>query len=190
MGLSRSLWSNSNREESPLSLELIKAAIRDVPDFPKPGILFKDITPLLANKPAFSAALDLLGKRLSGHQVDGIVAIESRGFLFGAPLADRLGIPLQLVRKPGKLPYETVGVSYDLEYGSDRVEMHIDAVESGKKYAIIDDLIATGGTAAATANLIEQQGGQVTCCGFLVELSFLEGAKLLGDRPIEAIVRY
>lgn len=173
-----------------MTIDAIKAAIRDVPNFPKPGILFKDITTLLANASLFQQTLDLLTERVSAHDADGIVAIESRGFLLGAPLAARLGLPLQLARKPGKLPYKTVGVSYDLEYGSDRIELHVDAIEPGKSYAVVDDLIATGGTAAATADLIELQRGKVACCAFIIELSFLEGAKRLGNRSVESLIRY
>ena len=173
-----------------MTIEAIKAAIRDIPDFPKPGILFKDITTLLANAPLFQQTLDLLTERVRTHGADGIVAIESRGFLLGAPLAARLGLPLQLARKPGKLPYKTVGVSYDLEYGSDRIELHVDAIEPGKSYAVVDDLIATGGTAAATADLIELQRGRVACCAFIIELSFLEGVTRLGSRPVESLIRY
>jgi len=171
-------------------LELIRTRIRDVPDFPKPGIMFKDITPLLADPRAFTVTLDLLAGRVEAHGAQGIVAIESRGFLFGAALASRMGLPLQLVRKPGKLPYKTVSVSYDLEYGSDRVEVHVDAIAEGVRYAVVDDLIATGGTAGAAAELIELRKGKVACCTFVVELSFLEGRKRLGDRPVESLLIY
>ncbi|ACY16239.1 adenine phosphoribosyltransferase [Haliangium ochraceum] len=168
----------------------IREAIRDIPDFPKPGIVFKDITPLLADAALFDRTLDALSERVASHKPDAIVGIESRGFLFAAPVARKLGLPLQLARKPGKLPYETVGVSYDLEYGSDRIEMHVDAIAAGNSYAIIDDLIATGGTAAATAELIEQQKAQVACFAFVIELSFLSGVQKLAGRPYEALVQY
>ncbi|WP_428264025.1 adenine phosphoribosyltransferase [Haliangium sp.] len=173
-----------------MSIDAIKDAIRDIPDFPKPGILFKDITPLLADPTLFGRTIDMLAERVGAHDPAGIVAIESRGFLFGAPVASKLGIPLQLARKPGKLPYKTVGVTYDLEYGSDRMELHTDAIEAGASYAVIDDLIATGGTAAATADLIELQRGRVACCAFVIELSFLGGVQRLGSRPIESLIRY
>lgn len=173
-----------------MSLDAIKAIIRDVPDFPKPGVLFKDITPLLADAALFQSAVDLMADRISGHEPDAVCGIESRGFIFGAAVAIRLGLPLQLIRKTGKLPYKTVAVSYDLEYGSDRIEIHADAIEDGKSYAIVDDLIATGGTAAASAELIELEKGKVACCAFLIELSFLEGVKRLGQRPIESLLRY
>jgi adenine phosphoribosyltransferase len=173
-----------------VSIEHIKSLIRDVPDFPKPGIVFKDITPLLGDAAAFEQTIELLAARIRAHDAAGVVAIESRGFLFGAPLAVRLGVPLVPVRKPGKLPYETVGLSYDLEYGTDRVEMHVDGVEAGRRYALVDDVIATGGTAAATARLIELQDAKVACCAFLIELSFLGGMKKLADHPIESLIRY
>ncbi|HLU65944.1 MAG TPA: adenine phosphoribosyltransferase [Kofleriaceae bacterium] len=173
-----------------LSLESLKAIIRDVPDFPKPGILFRDITPLLADPRAFRTVVDQLSERIHGYRAEGIVAIESRGFLFGAAVAAQLGVPLQLVRKPGKLPYETVSVSYELEYGSDRVEMHVDAIEPGRAYAVVDDLIATGGTAGATADLVEMREGRVACCAFVIELGFLRGRERLGGRPVEALIAY
>ncbi len=168
----------------------IKQVIRDVPNFPKPGILFKDITPILADPVAFRGAIEVLAKRIARYQPHGIVAIESRGFLFGAALAEKMHLPLQLVRKPGKLPYKSVGYDYQLEYGSDRLEMHIDAVEPGRTYAVIDDLLATGGTANATAHLIEQQGGEVACCAFIIELAFLAGADRLARWPVEHLVSY
>ena len=173
-----------------LSVDELKAVIRDVPDFPRPGILFKDITPLVASPRAFTTACDLLAERAAEVRADALVAIESRGFLFAAAMATRLGLPLQLARKAGKLPYRTVGMSYELEYGSARVEMHVDAVESGRRYAIVDDLIATGGTAAATAQLIEGAGGQVATCLFVIELSFLPGRSLLGARRVDALITY
>jgi adenine phosphoribosyltransferase len=173
-----------------MSLDLIKAHIRDVPDFPKPGIMFKDITPLLAEPKAFNAVVDWLAGQVTAHKADAIVSIESRGFIFGAPVAARLGVPLQLVRKPGKLPFKKVGVAYDLEYGSDRVEIHSDAIHDGTRYALIDDLMATGGTAAAAAELIELEKGQIACCAFVIELMALEGRKRLGSRPVETLVKY
>ena len=173
-----------------MSLDDIRAAIRDIPDFPKPGILFKDITPLLANPGLFRETIKELAASVAPHAPDALVGIESRGFIFGAALATEMGLPLQLVRKPGKLPYEKVGISYDLEYGSDSIEIHRDAIEDGKSYAVIDDLIATGGTAAATVELIEREKGRVACCAFVIELSFLEGVKRLGQRPIVSLLRY
>jgi adenine phosphoribosyltransferase len=173
-----------------LSLAELRATIRDVPDFPKPGIMFKDITPLLAQPRAFHTVTEMLADRMTLHAPQGIVAIESRGFLFGAPLAVRLGLPLLVVRKPGKLPYKTVAMSYQLEYGSDRVEIHVDAIQPGVSYAVVDDLIATGGTAAATADLVEMRHGTVACCAFVIELGFLHGRERLGDRAIEALIAF
>ena len=173
-----------------MNVDAIKQAIRDIPDFPKVGIVFKDITPLMGNPTLFGRTIELLAERVAAHQPQGIVAIEARGFLFAAPVARELGLPLQLARKPGKLPYKTVSVTYDLEYGSDRIELHTDAIEPGKSYAVIDDLIATGGTAAATADLIELQKGRVACCAFVIELGFLGGSQRLGVRPVEALIRY
>jgi adenine phosphoribosyltransferase len=173
-----------------MRIEDIAGTIRNVPDFPKPGILFKDITPLLANAEAFKSTIGLMAEMIESHKPDELVGIESRGFIFGAALASHMDLPLQLVRKVGKLPYKKVGVSYDLEYGSDRVEMHVDAIEKGKRYAIVDDLIATGGTAAASAELIELQKGTVACMAFVIELEALEGRARLGQRPVASLLRY
>jgi adenine phosphoribosyltransferase len=173
-----------------LTIAELKATIRDVPDFPKPGILFKDITPLLARPAAFQTIVEMLAERVLSHGARGIVAIESRGFLFGAALAAQLALPLQLVRKPGKLPFKTVSMSYELEYGKDEVQIHVDAIESGVPYAVVDDLIATGGTAAATADLVEMRRGRVACCAFVIELGFLGGRERLGHRPIESLISF
>lgn len=168
----------------------LKAFIMDVPDFPKPGIVFKDITPLLAAPAALAATIDELALHARPLDVRGVLAIESRGFVFGGLLARQLGVPLQLVRKRGKLPRETVAVRYALEYGFDHLEMHVDAVERGERYLIVDDVIATGGTAAATAELIEQQGGIVAACAFVIELDFLRGREQLGTRPVFSLLHY
>ena len=173
-----------------MNIEGLKQYIRDVPDFPKPGIIFKDITPLLANTDAFQFCIEQTANRVTRHEPDAIIGIESRGFIFGAALAFYLGLPFQLVRKANKLPYKTVTVSYELEYGSDSVEMHVDAVEAGKRYAIVDDLIATGGTAAATAELVELQKGKIACFAFLMELAFLGGRDRLGESEIEVLLAY
>jgi adenine phosphoribosyltransferase len=169
--------------------ELIKKKIRDVPDFPKKGIIFKDITPVLSDSKVFRLVIDELVKRYSSRKIDAVIAIESRGFLFGAPLAYRLGLPCIPVRKKGKLPYKTVEMSYDLEYGSATIEMHIDAIAKGQRVIIIDDLLATGGTAAATCELVKKQGGLVDECAFLVELSFLNGREKL-KQEIYSMVKY
>jgi len=172
------------------ALAQIKKCIRDVPNFPKPGILFKDITPLLATPRWYRASVRILSEMSRKYKAKGIVAIEARGFLFGAGIAERLGLPLHLVRKPGKLPYKVAGYDYQLEYGSDRLEIHIDAIERGHRYLIVDDLLATGGTAAATAKLIEQQGGEVACCAFVIELGFLHGRDKLERWPVEHLISY
>jgi adenine phosphoribosyltransferase len=173
-----------------MSIAELTAAIRDVPDFPRPGILFKDITPLLAEPRAFRTIVELMAERVEKHGGQGIVAIESRGFIFGAALAVRLGLPLQLVRKPGKLPYKTISASYELEYGTDKIEIHVDAIQPDTSYVVVDDLIATGGTVAAAVDLVEKQRGRVACCAFVIELGFLHGRERLGDRPVEALISF
>ncbi|MFH1278749.1 MAG: adenine phosphoribosyltransferase [Candidatus Eisenbacteria bacterium] len=168
----------------------LKSRIREVPDFPKKGIVFKDITTLLADPSAFGAAVERMEEVLHGRRVDKIVCVEARGFLFGAPLALRLGAGLVPVRKPGKLPAETIREEYTLEYGTDSVEMHRDAIRSGDHVVLVDDLLATGGTAAAAARLVERAGGTVECLLFLIELSFLSGRRLLGGREILSLIEY
>ncbi len=164
----------------------IKAAIRDVPDFPKPGILFRDITPVLEDPQLCSAVVEGFAEALRHTPVDAIAGVESRGFLFGLPLAMRLGIPFITVRKKGKLPYRTVSYHYDLEYGSAAIEMHEGVVRPGMRVLVHDDLLATGGTAAATAELIRMQGAETAAFAFLIELSFLSGVERL--RPYGAPV--
>jgi len=173
-----------------IDAEALKACIRDVPDFPKPGILFKDITPLLANAAAFGAAIEQLAAQIAPHAPQGLLAIESRGFIFGAALAQQMNLPLLLLRKPGKLPWETERINYDLEYGSDALEVHRDAISASSRYAIIDDVLATGGTAAAAVALVEKLGGIVAACAFLMELSFLDGRSRLPGKAIESLVDY
>ncbi len=167
----------------------LDALIRNVPDFPKPGIQFKDITPLVANGPALHHVVDLLAARYRGR-VDAVLAIESRGFLFGAPLAYALGTGLVVVRKPGKLPAETHRQEYALEYGTDVLEIHKDALQSGARVVILDDLLATGGTARAAVRLAQACGAQVVECAFLVELAFLGGRVLLEPAPVHVLLRY
>jgi len=164
--------------------------IRDIPDFPKPGILFKDITPLLADPQALAHTVDLLAVRYRGEPIDAIAAAEARGFLFAAPLAIRLGLPLIPLRKPGKLPYKTHSLKYDLEYGSAELNMHVDAFKPGARVLLVDDLLATGGTMLAAAGLIEKGGGVVAGYAFLVELAFLEGRKKLAPHNIYSILSY
>jgi len=175
-----------NVEESVASL---KAVIRDVPDFPKPGIVFKDITTLLKNPKAYRRALDLFTVLCGDHLADKVLAIESRGFIVGAPLADRLGLGFVPLRKPGKLPAKTMRHTYTLEYGEDCLEIHDDAVMPGERVLIVDDVIATGGTARAAGELVGKLGGVVAAYAFLVELSFLDGrARLQGD--VLSLIRY
>ena len=171
-------------------LARITRLIRDVPDFPKPGILFKDVTPLIGDGAAFRLVTDLLAERVTKPQLpDLIVGIESRGFIFGAALAERLGVGFVPVRKPGKLPYRTTRETYALEYGSDTLEMHEDAVDR-RRCLIVDDLLATGGTAAATGRLVERQGGTIAGFAFVIELDFLAGRQKLGGKPLEALLHY
>ncbi len=168
----------------------IRQTIRDVPDFPRPGILFKDITPVVADAALFRDVITAFSERCHGRGLTTIVGIESRGFIFGAALAHKLGLPFHLVRKKGKLPYKTIQTSYDLEYGSATVEMHEDAVQKDDVVMVIDDLLATGGTAAAACELVARQGGRVVECAFMVELVFLNGKEKLKDIPTFALVRY
>jgi adenine phosphoribosyltransferase len=168
----------------------IKSLIVDVPDFPKPGIVFKDITPVLANPAAFKAVTEHLAEHAAGLQCDAVLAIESRGFLVGAPLAQRLGLPLHLVRKRGKLPRAAITVRYELEYGFDHLEMHSDAIKRGGRYLIVDDVIATGGTAAAVASVVARQGATVAACLFLIELNFLAGREKLAGLPVVSLITY
>lgn len=168
----------------------IKQNIRDVPDFPKPGILFKDITPVVANAPLFRDVITAFAERYQARGLTAIAGIESRGFVFGAALAHKMGLPFHLIRKLGKLPYRTIKTSYDLEYGSATIEMHEDAVQKGDVVLVVDDLLATGGTAAAACELVAKQGGRVAECAFMVELSFLNGRSKLKDIPMFALVTY
>ena len=168
----------------------IRSAIRDIPDFPKPGIVFKDITPLLANGPLFAKTIDLLAARYRGQKIDAVLGIESRGFIVGAALAYTLGAGFSVVRKPGKLPYQTHSESYDLEYGTDTLEIHVDGIPTHGRVVIADDLIATGGTAAATAQLVSRLGGTVVECAFVIELSFLHGRAKLKPHKVFSILQY
>ena len=168
----------------------LNATIRDIPDFPKPGILFKDITPVLADPKLLRATIDHFAELYAGEHVDVVVGMESRGFIFGAPLAMELSAAFAPARKPGKLPYDRVGVEYTLEYGSATLEMHVDAVKPGDRVLVVDDLLATGGTARATCELIEKLGGTVVGCCFVVELGFLPGRAALRGLPVVAIVTF
>lgn len=167
-----------------------KKHIREVPDFPKKGILFYDITTLLMKPEIFNSMIDDMAKRVSDLKIDKIAAIESRGFIFGAPLATKLGKPFVPVRKPGKLPYKTIRYDYTLEYGKDAVEMHSDAVVAGDKVLLVDDLLATGGTIEAAANLVKKCGGSIAGFVFAIELEFLKGKQRLNDSRVESIIKY
>lgn len=168
----------------------VRRAIRDVPDFPAPGIIFKDITPVLSDPALFDDVVTQLMADLDGTPVDVVVGIESRGFIFGAPMALRMGRPFVPVRKPGKLPREVARVEYALEYGTDSLEAHRDALSAGQRVLIVDDLLATGGTAAATAQLIEELGGDVVGAAFVVELAFLDGRERLTTFKVRSLVTY
>lgn len=171
-------------------MEDLKKLIRDVPDFPKPGIVFKDITPLLQNADGLKRVTGILVDRFSGEKIDKIVAVESRGFMFGAPLAFQLGVGFVPVRKNGKLPWTKVSEEYVLEYGTDRVEMHSDAVSPGEKVVIVDDLLATGGTVSAVCKLLEKQKAAIQALAFVVELDFLRGREKLIGRNIFSILHF
>lgn len=164
--------------------------IRDVPDFPKKGILFKDITTLLRDPEAFREAIDALAARYVDERIDEVVAVESRGFVFGAPLAYKLGAGFVPVRKPGKLPAQTTSVEYSLEYGTSRLEMHLDAIQPGQRILLVDDLLATGGSAKAAAELVERLGGVIVGLAFLIELEFLQGAAKLEGRRVYSLIRF
>jgi adenine phosphoribosyltransferase len=168
----------------------LKALIRDIPDFPKPGILFRDITTLLRDPAGLQYSIDALATKVRDWQPEYIVGMESRGFIFGSALAYKLGIGFIPVRKPGKLPADVHAVEYALEYGTDRLEIHQDAVAPGSRIAIVDDLIATGGTAAATAKLLQQIGCNIVGCAFVIELDDLGGRSHLPDLPIISLVHY
>jgi adenine phosphoribosyltransferase len=171
-------------------MDQLKAKIRHVPDFPKPGILFYDITTLLRDGEGFGQAVDALASPFKGRPIDAVVGMESRGFIFGAAVADRLGTGFVPVRKPGKLPSKTVKASYDLEYGTDCLEMHCDAVAAGTRVLVVDDLLATGGTAKATVALLKGQGADVVGVSFLIELVDLGGRAKLAGEQVTAVLQY
>ncbi len=172
-------------------IETFKAVIRDIPDFPKEGIIFKDITPLLANADIFKKTIDILKDRYAGKGIDAVVGIEARGFIFASALAYALGAGTVLVRKPGKLPHKTFKQSYTLEYGTDAVEIHQDAFEPGQKIVILDDVLATGGTIAATTHLIKNNfKAEIVEVAFLIELDFLKGREKIKDLPAFSLMHY
>lgn len=164
--------------------------IRDVPDFPKPGILYRDITPLLSHAPAFRAAIEQLADHYREQRIDVVAAAEARGFIFAAPLAIELNVGFVPVRKPGKLPYQTHAFHYDLEYGSDTLEIHRDGISPGQRVLLVDDLLATGGTVEACCRLVEKSGAGVAGCAFLIELEALGGAKRLAGYSPFSLIRY
>jgi len=168
----------------------LRSLIRDIPDFPKPGILFRDVTPLLGNGPAFRSCIRQLCERIAAQRPQMVAGIESRGFIFGANVAVELGVGFVPIRKPGKLPAKTRQERYDLEYGTDAIEVHEDAFAPGTRVALVDDLLATGGTAGAAIKLLQHLGGNIVVAGFVIELQFLEGRKRLGDVPVEVLLSY
>jgi adenine phosphoribosyltransferase len=176
--------------QPPVIAEDIKNAIRNIPDFPKPGIQFKDITPVLANARLFAGTIDLLTAHFKPGDVDDVVGIDARGFIFAAGAALRLKAGFVPVRKKGKLPYQTHEQSYDLEYGTNSIAIHIDAVKPGSRVLLIDDLLATGGTAAAAAALLQKVGAQILEISFVIELGFLAGRDRLKDYPVRSLVSY
>ena len=171
-------------------LENLRAAVRDVPDFPKAGIVFKDITPILSNGKLFRASIDLFLEQCQGKKIDKIVGIDARGFLFGSAVAYELGIGFVPLRKKGRLPYKTESAKYSLEYGEAEMELHIDAIERGEKIVLIDDLLATGGTSASAAVLIKKVGGVLLEAQFLIELEFLHGREKLKPTPVVSFLNY
>ncbi len=168
----------------------LKSYIRDIPDFPKPGIIFKDITPLLASPEAFRESVRLMCEPFKGDTINAIAAAEARGFLFAGPMAMAMDLPLVPLRKPGKLPYETHFLQYELEYGNAELHVHIDGVQKGSRVLIVDDLLATGGTLKAACQLIEKADGVVACCIVLVELEFLKGQEKLSPYPVKSILKF
>ncbi|MFC1621132.1 adenine phosphoribosyltransferase [Candidatus Omnitrophota bacterium] len=171
-------------------MEDLKQHIRSIPDFPKKGILFKDITTLLGNREKFREVIDVLYERYKDKKIDSVVAIDSRGFLFGSALAYKLGSALTVIRKKGKLPYKTLSATYSLEYGEDTLEIHEDAFEPGSKVLLIDDLLATGGTISAATELVKKLKGDIVEIVFVIELSGLSGRSKLGDYPVYSMVKY
>ncbi|RJP28736.1 MAG: adenine phosphoribosyltransferase [Candidatus Omnitrophota bacterium] len=167
-----------------------KKYIRDIPDFPKKGIIFKDITTLLKDKKAFKAAVEIIADKFKGKKIDIVMAVESRGFILGAAVANRLNAGFVPVRKKGKLPWQTISASYELEYGTDTLEVHKDALKKGDRVLLVDDLIATGGTAGAVIDLIKQLEGKICGIAFLIELAFLNGKEKLKGYPVYSLIKY
>jgi adenine phosphoribosyltransferase len=172
------------------AIDKLRAAVRDVPDFPKPGIVFKDITPILSNGKLFRASIDVFLEQCRDKEIDKIVGIDARGFLFGSAVAYELGVGFVPLRKKGRLPYKTESAKYSLEYGEAEMELHIDAIEPGEKIVLIDDLLATGGTSASAATLIRKVGGVLLEAQFLIELAFLHGREKLAPIPVVSFLNY
>jgi adenine phosphoribosyltransferase len=168
-----------------IDVQWLRDMVRDIPDFPKPGIVFKDITPILQDHNAFKAVVHLVSLRYLGKGIDRVIGVESRGFLFGSPVAFELGCGFGIVRKAGKLPHATISRTYDLEYGTATLEAHVDTVSAGERVIVVDDLLATGGTAKATVELLRELGAHVVGAAFLIELGFLPGRKVLEDMGVE-----
>ena len=177
-------------EIKPVNVEALKALVRTVPDFPKPGILFYDITTLLKDKAGFAQLIDALAQHYIGRTIDLVLGIEARGFIFGPALAYRLNAGFVPVRKPGKLPAPTARVTYDLEYGTDALEIHLDAIQPGQRVVLVDDLLATGGTMQATIQLVKQLGGEIAGLAFAVELDFLNGRAKFPDYDVFSLLHY
>jgi adenine phosphoribosyltransferase len=171
-------------------MDSVRSRVRDVPDFPQKGVAFKDITPVLADRATFREVIDALAARWRDERVDKVVGIESRGFLFAAPIAYALGAGVTVVRKPGKLPWQVIREVYALEYGEGALELHVDAVSPGERVLVVDDVLATGGTAQAAGRLVTRQGGTVLGYSFMVELTFLHGGKRLGQEKVHSLVTY
>jgi adenine phosphoribosyltransferase len=173
-----------------VTVDILKKSIRDIPNFPKEGIIFKDITTLLKDKKAFKKSIDMLAKQFKKSKIDMVVAVEARGFIFGSAIAYKLGVGFVPIRKKGKLPHKTKSITYELEYGTDTLEMHIDAIKPRTRVLVVDDLLATGGTIRAVCDLLKQQKAVIVGVGFLVELVFLNGKKKLKDLDIYSILKY
>ncbi len=177
-------------KEKEFGMSHLKKYIRDIPDFPKKGIIFKDITTLLKEAGHFKEAIDILGQRYVGKEIDKIVCVDARGFIFGGALAYKLGCGFVPVRKKGKLPFKTISASYSLEYGRDTIEMHEDAIKEGERILIVDDLLATGGTVGAVIDLVNKLKGQIVEIAFLIELEFLKGREKLKNYPVFSVIKY
>lgn len=173
-----------------MQMRELESLIRSIPDFPIPGILFRDITPLLKDKHGFKAAIDVMVEPYRDHRIDYVVAMEARGYMLGAPIAYQLGAGFIPVRKPGKLPYDKINVEYELEYGTNSLEMHKDAIAQGQRVLVVDDLLATGGTAAATRSLLEKLGASIVGFAFLIELVALKGREKLPGVEVQALIKY